>query len=208
MTKHTDKALETKAKQFLKKTLLASMKVEEKELDTLLSMFELVTFKKNHIIVDEGEIQKYFYFVYKGVIRIYFYKNNKLVIERFEKEGGFFGSNFSHITKKPGIHIYESLEDVVLLRIKYSDLNDLCKRSHQIERLYRINLELLYSNYINSFYTFASLNSEEKYHQFLTMYGDIMNRIPLKFIANYLGMTSETLSRIRAKYDKSFRNSA
>lgn len=179
------------------------MKVDEQELNKLLDLFEFVTFKKNDLIVKQGQVQEYFYFICKGVIRIYFYKNGKPVVERFVKEGGFFGSNFSHITKEPGIHNYEALEDMELLRIRYTDLNNLCKGSHQIERLYRLSLELLHVNYVSRFYTFANLNSEERYHQFITDYGDIMNRIPLKYVANYLGMTSETLSRIRAKYDRS-----
>jgi CRP-like cAMP-binding protein len=205
MANHTDKALESKAKQFLKKNFLSTTKIDEKDMTLLLDKFELATFKKNQIIVNEGDIQEYFYFIYKGIIRIYFYKNKKMVIERFAKEGGFFGSSFSHITNKPGFHIYEALEDLVVLRIRYSDLNILCRHSHEIERLYRMSLELLFSYYINKFYAFAALTSNERYHQFMNDFGDITNRIPLKYIANYLGMTSETLSRIRAKYDRMIR---
>ncbi|MDB5225977.1 MAG: cyclic nucleotide-binding protein [Bacteroidota bacterium] len=206
MTRQIDKILENKAKQFLKQTLRSTMNVNEEDLNALVQLFELVSYKKNDIILDEGQVAEYFYFIYSGVIKIFFYKNNKDIIEGFEKEGAFFGSNFTHITKKPGTHIYQALEDLALLKIAYKDLNALCKKSHDIERLYRLNLELLHSNYVNRFYTFASLQADEKYHQFMQDYGDIANRIPLKYIANYLGMTSETLSRVRSKYDKTIKS--
>jgi CRP-like cAMP-binding protein len=203
MTKHADSLQETQAKELLRNMLITTVGVESAQLDPLLDLFELVSYKKNHAVIEEGIIADYFYFIFKGVIRVYYYKNDKMVIERFEKEGGLFGGNFTHLTKKPGTHIYESVEEVVLLRIKYSNLEELCKREHAIERVYRIMMEAFHSGYVERLFSFKSLSSEERYHEFILQYGEIANRVPLKDIANYLGMTPETLSRIRSKYDKS-----
>ena len=202
MTRQTDNLLETQAKEILKKTLSGITDVQDRQLNLLIDLFELVSFKKNHEIIKEGEIAEYFYFIYKGIIKVYFYKNDKPVVERFEQEGGLFGGNFTHLTKKPGTHIYESIEDVVLLRIKYAELDDLCKKHHEIERLYRVSMELFHTGYVERLSSFKSLSSEERYHEFMQQYGNITNRVPLKDIANYLDMTPETLSRIRSKYDK------
>ncbi|MBK9792390.1 MAG: Crp/Fnr family transcriptional regulator [Sphingobacteriales bacterium] len=202
MTKQAVNLLETQAKDFLRQILTTAAQVDDDSLDVLLDLFELVSYKKNHEIIEEGKIADYFYYIHKGIIRVYFYKNDKLVIERFEKEGGLFGGNFTHVTKKTGTHIYESVEEVQLLRIKYADLDELCKKSHQIERLYRIMMEHFHSGYVERLSTFKSLSSEERYHEFIQQYGDIANRVSLKDVANYLGMTPETLSRIRSKYDK------
>ena len=202
MTRPTDSLIETQAKEILRNALLHTTEVDKVQLDLLINLFELVSYKKNHEIIKEGEIAEYFYFIYKGIIKVYFYKNDKPVVERFEKEGGLFGGNFTHLTKKPGTHIYESVEEVTLLRIKYADLEALCKKSHEIERLYRVSMELFHSTYVERLSSFKSLSSEERYHELMQHYGDITNRVPLKDVANYLDMTPETLSRIRAKYDK------
>jgi CRP-like cAMP-binding protein len=202
MTERAFNLTETQAKDFLRETLSRATQVDADPLELLLDLFELVSYKKNHVIIEEGKIADYFYFIGKGIIRVYFFKKDKLVIERFEKEGGLFGANFTHITKKPGTHVYESVEDVQLLRIKYAELDELCKKSHQIERLYRIMMEHFHSGYVERLSFFKSLTSEEKYHEFIEQYGDVVNRVSLKDVANYLDMTPETLSRIRSKYDK------
>ena len=202
MTQRSLSTLEQHAKEYLKKALLSTVEIDDTSIHSLLDLFEMVTCKKNQIIINEGEIADYLYFIYKGIVRVYYYKSDKIVIERFEKEGGLFGGNFTHLTKKPGTHIYESVEDVVLLRIRYTDLEALCKKSHEIERLYRVSMELFHSGYVERLSSFKSLSSEEKYHELMQQYGDITNRVPLKDIANYLDMTPETLSRIRSKYDK------
>lgn len=202
MTTTNNNLIEEQAKEFLKKVFSSITKVEDSQLDLLINLFDLVSFKKNYEIIKEGEVAEYFYFIYKGIIKIYYFKEDKPVIDRFEKEGTFFGGNFTHITKKPGTHIYESIEDVVLLKIKYDDLDELCSKSHDIERLYRISMELFHTNYGDKISAFKALSSEKRYKEFLIHYGDVSNRVPLKDIANYLNMTPETLSRIRAKYDK------
>lgn len=206
MKKHTDDILEIQAKSTFKKTLSAVTNVEESQLDLLISKFELVTFKRNVEIIKEGEIAQHFYFIYKGIIKIFFYKNDKTIIDRFENEGAFFGGNFTHITNQPGTHIYESIDDCILLKIKYTDLEKLCTESHEIERLYRVSMEFFHSSQTQKVSKFKALTSEERYYELIDQHDNITNRVPLKDIANYLDMTPETLSRIRSKYDKHERN--
>ena len=88
MTKHADSLQETQAKELLRNMLITTVGVESAQLDPLMDLFELVSYKKNHAVIEEGIIADYFYFIFKGVIRVYYYKNDKMVIERFEKEGG------------------------------------------------------------------------------------------------------------------------
>ena len=193
--------LEHEAKEQFKAVLIQVSDLEESSFQPLLDICELVTYKKGEIVINEGEIAQYYHFICKGIIRVYFYKHEKLIIERFEKENGLFGGNFTHIFNHPTTHVYEALEGLVLLRFKYSDLDALCLQSHAIERAYRIMIEIFHAGYTHRIYAFKSLTSEERYQVFTEQYGDIANRVPLKDTANYLSMTPETLSRIRAKFD-------
>lgn len=195
--------LELKAKLFLEDYLKKNNTITEQSIKEIVELFELATYKKNEIIISEGKISDEFYFIYKGAIRVFFYKDDKLIIDRFEVEGGSFGSNFSFLTKKPCTYNYEAMEDVVLLKGSYKALDELCKKSHEIERLYRMNMEMYHFLFTQRMSAFKSTTTEDRYNNFIEEYGDLANRIPLKDIANYLDMSPETLSRIRAnKLDK------
>lgn len=194
-----DKELETIAKELLIAKFKSITIIEDAALDKLKSLLIFETYKKNTVIIKEHKPIEYLYFIFSGVIRIYFFKNDKLIIERFVKEGGFFGGNYDHLSKYPGVLNYEALEDLTVLKIKHSDFENLFLKYHSVESLYRKLLEVFHFSYVDRLYILKAATSEERYLDFVKEYGDIMNRISLKNIANYLSMTSETVSRIRAK---------
>ena len=194
--------LELKIKELLKFKFNSIVKIDDESMQALMDILSIKTYKKNEIIINENESILDFYFIFKGVMRIYFYKKDKIVIERFEKEGGFFGGNYEHLSKYPGVHTFEALEDMIVLKMKHTELELVFKKHHAVETLYRMLLEEFHYKYVDKLYALKSSSSEERYADFVKEYGDIMNRISLKNVASYLSMTSETLSRIRAKYDK------
>ena len=202
MNKQTNKELEITAKELLKKKFNSVAEIDKDSMQAFLNITTAQTFKKNKLIIKEKEKIENFYFIIKGVIRIYFYKNDKIIIERFEKEGGFFGGNYDHLTKYPGVHNFESLEDLIVLKFSHAELEKLFKKHHPIEHLYRMLLEAFHFSYVDKLYALKASTSEERYRDFEKEYGDIINRISLRNVASYLGMTAETISRIRAKYDK------
>ncbi len=202
MKKRQQKPTVQDAKNFLANIISSVTLISDGNMQKIMDAFESVSYDKHHKIIEEGEISDYLYFISKGVVRVYYHKSNKEIIDWFAAEGDFFGNIYSHITQKPGFDIYESLEDVELLRIRYDALEKIYRESHEIESAARIIMQRYYINYVERVHRIKALSSEEKYHLFMTNHASFMNRIQLKYVANYLGMTSETLSRIRSKYDK------
>ena len=195
----TNKELGKSAKELLIARFNSIAKIENTAITELKKLLVFETYKKNTLVIKENELVEHLYFIFSGVVRIYYYKDDKLIIERFEKEGGFFGGNYDHLSKYPGVHNYETLENLTVIKIKHSDFEKLFIKYHSLERLYRKLLEVFHFSYVDRLYALKAASSEERYLDFVKEYGDIMNRISLKNVANYLGMTSETVSRIRSK---------
>lgn len=202
MPTHSSSSAKKEPKQALEDAIREIHPISQENQKKLLDAFEEVSYDKNTQIIKGDEIPVYMYFVVKGIIRVYYTNEDKELIDWFAEEGCFIGNLYSYIMRKPGFDIYESIEDVVLLRARYTDLERLLAHSHEIERLAREIIQLYYVKYVERVHHLKGLPAEEKYHHFVHHYGAFVNRIPLKYVANYLGITSETLSRIRARDNK------
>lgn len=202
MATRTQKPTAKSSKDYLAEVIRGITDISEENIKKILDAFELVEYDKNTQIIKEGEITSYVYFVTKGIVKIYYYSSGKELIDWFAEEGTFIGNLYSHIMQKPGFDIYESIEDVSMLRAKYDKLETLFKHNHEIESAARKVIEQYYVKYVERVHHLKGLPADEKYHLFQKHYGDFVHRIPLKYVADYLGITSETLSRIRAKENK------
>jgi CRP-like cAMP-binding protein len=150
------------------------------------------------LILKYGEICRHIYFVNRGFVRIFYYKNGKDVTEWFADEKQFFFSITSYFRSEPSQLIIEAIEDCEIIRLSKEGQ----------DRLKRTNLEI--SNLIIGFYTRSLMLSQNRmdsiqfetaanrYHNLLEQQPNILNKVPLQHVASFLGITQETLSRIRA----------
>jgi CRP-like cAMP-binding protein len=154
---------------------------------------------KNTILVSEGSICNQLFFLEKGCVRGYYNLDGKEVTYWFSFENSFLTSFYSFISRKPGIENIELLEDSILWSIRYEALQELYDQHPDIERMVRIVYERYYiqleERLISSQFKMAS----ERYEQLLETSPHMLQRISLGHIASYLGISQETLSRIRAK---------
>lgn len=153
---------------------------------------------KGGFILNFGEVCRHIYFVHRGFVRIFYYKDGKEITEWFADEKQFFFSITSYFRSEPSQLIIEAIEDceIILLSKEGQD------------RLRRTNLEI--SNLIIAFYTRSLILSQKRmdsiqfesaanrYHNLLEQQPNILHKVPLQHIASFLGITQETLSRIRA----------
>lgn len=138
-------------------------------------------------------------FIEKGLSRTFYYKDVKDITDWISTEGTFACSIVSFITRQPDIRNIELLEDSVIWGIHHDDLEKLYSQHHDIERLGRL---LVSAGVVQMQHRFDELHftsASERYKQLLKIHPDIVLRVPLGMIASYLGITQETLSRMRAQ---------
>lgn len=154
--------------------------------------------KKNEILLKDGAVCHRLYFVKSGVIRSYYYQNGKEVTSWLYIENQLATSWYSYVGKTPSFEYLQVAEDAVLVSITYDQMEKLYETYPKLERFGRKVLESQIA-FIDSFakgYMFMS--AKERYTMLLSFYPDLVHRVNLGYIASLLGISQETLSRIRA----------
>lgn len=158
-----------------------------------------LTFKKNELIQPIGHTCKTIYFLQKGIARIFYYKDGVDITEYFAFEGGIVARAESLFAGEPSQKAIEVLEDSEVLAIDVPKLYQLYDEFHEIERLFRLIFEKAHVETIHRIESLQFHSAEDRYLNLLTTQKNIIQRVPLKYIASYLGITQVSLSRIRAK---------
>jgi CRP-like cAMP-binding protein len=166
-------------------------------LSDFLSSFELLELKKGDYILEEGQICKHFYFMINGCVRFYHVKEGQEISTSFFAEEDIFTSA-GFISQSIGDEYCEALEDCVLYRMSNHDLQNLYKIHLEINVFGRKMAEQFVQWFDHRMHIFLSMSAKERYSEFMKgPQSKLFNRIPHKYIASYLGVSKETLSRIR-----------
>lgn len=170
------------------------------DLETELnSISKIVSVAKNTILVNERERCRNLYFIQKGLMRGYYYDENKEITHWFAQEAEFATSFYSFITGETSPETIETLEDCDLIQISYSHLQDLYKKFPETERLGRIITEKYYIKLEERFLNQRIRSAKDRYLALMEKNPGLLNRAALGQIASYLGIAQETLSRVRAE---------
>lgn len=167
--------------------------------NALQDCFEKITLPKNDFLLTEGKICRHLYFVESGALRGFYNLDGKEITHWFGFENDFVTSFHSFITQEPAVENIQLLEGCILWRITKDQLIALFDQYHEIERLMRIAYEKYYIRLEERFVNGQFKTAAERYENLLQHTPHIIERIPLGYIASYLGISQETLSRIRSK---------
>ena len=168
------------------------------ELKDIVSHFEKETVLKNQTLVRQGEICKTLYFIEKGMGRSYYLnENGKEITQWFFGVGKFMSSVDSFFQQTPSLYYLEVLEDATLYCISKEDLDQLFAKYHKMETMGRLVTTEMLTKMVNKLNAIQFQTARERYDYMLAEFPDIAYQVPLRHIASYLGMTQETLSRIR-----------
>lgn len=157
-----------------------------------------VTLKKNKDLQSIGHTCKIIYFMKKGAARIYYFKDGTDVTESFFFENNIIARVESLFSGKPSRKAIQVLEDSELLAINANELFKLYDTYPEIERLFRKIFEAAYVDTVNRIEGIQFHTAEERYDSLLQEAPNVLKRVPLKYIASYLGITQVSLSRIRS----------
>jgi len=171
--------------------------VSEEVKQALISIFHEFKVKKGATVLHEGAVCTHIYIVESGLVRQYFYKDGIDITEHFAWELQGFVSLESFIERKPSRLIVEALEDCVIYGIQKDELNALSEKYREIELMYRGLLELSLLISQRRMYSMLFETARERYNNFMKVTPFLINRVPSMYIASYLGITPETLSRVK-----------
>ena len=167
------------------------------ELDILESVLVPMKFAKGDKILAEGDVCKHIYWVVKGLVRQYYFKNGKELTEYMATENTIFMSIESLFKEEPSKQMIHALEPTVIYALPKKELEAVAIRCVNIQMLYRKILEesLIISQRHADMLRFES--ALDRYRKLVKSNPQLVLRAPLVYIASYLQMTPETLSRVR-----------
>ena len=168
------------------------------ELDVLESILIPRKYAKNEIILREGETCENIYWVVKGLVRQYYYKNKKELTEYMATENSIVMCIESLFKEEPSLLTIQALEPSIIYSIPKAELEAAAIKCVNIQMLYRKILEesLILSQVHADLVRFET--AQNRYKRLRKLMPKVVQRAPLNYIANYLQMTPETLSRVRS----------
>jgi CRP-like cAMP-binding protein len=182
----------------LLKNISRSAELSEQEIEIIKRSFIPKKFRKKQYLVYSGSICKYAAFVNKGCLCAYVIDDDGVKhVVQFAVEDWFIADLKSFQTQQPAELTIEALEDSEVLLIDFDSRQNLLDHSAKFQR----SVVMSYQNALISaqerILSMISNNAEQKFAAFMTKYPNLINRVPQHLNASYLGITPETLSRIR-----------
>jgi CRP-like cAMP-binding protein len=165
----------------------------------LSAILKRIELPKGNTLVKQDTVCHYLYFIESGLTRTYYIKDGKDVTDWISAENSFACSIISFITRKPDRRIIETLEPSILWALQHDELENLCAAHHEIERFVRHLLAMGLVQLQHKFDDLHFASALERYQTLMTANPTFIQRVPLGMIASYLGITQETLSRIRSQ---------
>ena len=170
------------------------------DLEASLAKHSIVKkYKIGEFVLKKGVIANYACFVVSGLARSFYFKGEEEVTTKFLAESTLITSIYSFYSRKPGQENIIALENTELICVHFDTMQKLFKEHQEFNTIVRVITEryLFFSEV--EIYNLRNQSAEERYRFFLKHHPTLLQRVSLKYIASYLNMSVETLSRIRGK---------
>jgi len=173
--------------------------IEGEDLDTISSFFSFSTLRKNDFFLEEGKPCDKLSFVQSGYLRVFKASEDKEVTQWISSPGYFIADLSSLLFETPARWTIQALTNASLYTISkedYEKLGVLLPKWHELEKLF---IAKCFTSLEDRIHNHLSMDAEQRYNYFFKNNKELFNQVPLQYIASMLGMTPETLSRLRRK---------
>lgn len=175
------------------------VELEEEEWNLFASKLRKESIPKNTCLLHIGEIEKYLSFVQEGIVRMYIPQDENDLTFGFVFENEFVTAYDSLITQRPSQYQVETLTDTILWKISFDDLQEVYAQTKNGNAIGRRMAETRYLIKSKRELDLLSKSAEQRYIELFTSRPELFKLIPLKYIASYIGVTPQGLSRIRKR---------
>jgi CRP-like cAMP-binding protein len=165
-------------------------------IETLTPFLYVKKIKKQETLLMEGDVCKNIYFVQKGAVKQYYLSDGKEFIQNFFFEGNMAAAFDSFLTQTSAESYLEAIEGTEMLVLSYHNFKAICNAKPEFSAQLNICISRMNSNRVN---LLLMSDGMMRYKKFLENESQVMQRVPQYMVASYLGMTPETLSRIRKR---------
>jgi CRP-like cAMP-binding protein len=172
-------------------------KLSIEELSNVIKKANFKKYKRGEIIIKAGEVENYVSFILEGTMRTFFIKDEKEICLEFFFEGDFTGSYASFLTQTPSTLYQDALTNISLVQISFDKLQELYQEYPKFERINRMLTEDLFMKSSDKVIELLSMSAMERYEKLIEQHPKYYQNIPQKYLASYLNITPESLSRIR-----------
>jgi len=185
------------SKNNLKAFVSKYVALTDEEFGYFESFFEVRHFKKRELLIREGEVEKHLNYIDSGSAMIFFQKGKEEIVMEFGIENDVISCFNSFFSQKPSHFSIEAMESLTVFSITLENLEALFAYSVKIETLGRLFTREAYLRKTDFDYHRARTTTEKRFVEFVQNNGHLIQRIPQKYLASYLGIKPETFSRMK-----------
>jgi len=174
---------------------------DEYEIQAMLKRVIFIRLKKNEIFINEGDIAHQIAFTNKGYLRVYYWHDGEEITRDITPLHSFATALPSFISQTPSFEIVSTVTDCELIIIHRNDLEYLYSNYPKWERFGRRIMEEMFVESQRRIYSFITETAEIRYKKLLKQHPGMIRDVPLKYIADFLGIKLQSLSRLRKSMD-------
>lgn len=185
--------------EVIRKILNDIYPIDGKEWDYFRGKFTVKTIPKKTLILHNGQVENSIYFIEEGIVRAWIEKDDTELTFDFAFENNFYSAYSSFLTRTPCIYNVESITNMSIWELSYDNLQEIYKNTTVGQIFGRVAAEGLFISKCRKEFSLLYKSAEQRYDDLFYEEPRLIKEIPLKYIASYIGITPQALSRIRKR---------